>query len=108
MFTNFEEYAANSMLGHPDSPPRSDGKLYFSRAWERKIYGLAMAMAKEGHFEWEAFRQNLIETIAGWERAPCEGQPNWQYYECYLKAFEKVLSEHGILDVAELGLRIGE
>lgn len=102
MFTNFEEHAANSMLGHPDSPPRTDGRLYFSHDWERTLYGLALAMAKEGHFEWEMFRQQLIQTIAEWEQGPCEGQPNWRYYECYLHAFEKVLGKHGILSAKEL------
>ncbi|WP_439892952.1 nitrile hydratase accessory protein (plasmid) [Ralstonia sp. 25C] len=101
MFTNFEEHAANSMLGQPDSPPRSDGRLYFSHDWERTLYGLALAMAKEGHFEWEAFRQRLIQIIAEWEQGPCDGQPSWQYYECYLLAFEKVLAEHGILNRAD-------
>lgn len=100
MFSNFEEFAANSMLGHPDSPPRGDGRLHFSHDWERTIYGMAMAMAKEGHFEWEDFRGHLIDTIAAWERGACDGQPNWHYYECYLAAFQKILVERGILDAA--------
>ena len=64
MFTGFEEYAATQMLGQPDSPPRSDGKLYFSEEWQRTVFGMAMALAKDGHFEWEDFRQNLIKAIA--------------------------------------------
>ena len=73
MFTQFEEYAANQMLGQPDSPPRTSGKLYFSEEWQRKVFGMAMALSKEGHFEWEDFRQKLIESIAAWERDACGG-----------------------------------
>jgi len=46
MFTNFEEYAATQMLGQPDSPPRSSGKLYFSEDWQRTLFGMAMALSK--------------------------------------------------------------
>jgi nitrile hydratase subunit beta len=51
MFTRFEEYAATQMLGQPDSPPRSEGKLFFSEDWQRTVFGLALALPKEGHFE---------------------------------------------------------
>ena len=50
MFTRFEEYAATQMLGQPDSPPRSEGKLFFSEEWQRIVFGMALALSKEGHF----------------------------------------------------------
>ncbi|UOP10324.1 nitrile hydratase accessory protein [Pseudomonas palleroniana] len=102
MFTNFEEFAANSMLGHKDSPPRSQGRLHFSRDWQRSLYGMALALSKEGHFEWEAFRQNLISSIANWEQLPCGNQPPWDYYEQFLDALIKVLEQHSLLDAEEL------
>ena len=43
MFTRFEEYAASSMLGQPDSPPRAQGRLRFDRPWEREAFGLALS-----------------------------------------------------------------
>ena len=52
MFTRFEEYAATQMLGQPDSPPRSEGKLFFREEWQRTVFGMALALSKEGHFEW--------------------------------------------------------
>jgi nitrile hydratase accessory protein len=99
MFTRFEEYAASSMLGHPDSPPRLQGKLLFSKEWEREVFGLALA--KAGCFEWEDFRQNLIESIAEWENAPCDGQPRWDYYERFFVALMKTLKVSGLLSAAE-------
>lgn len=105
MFTRFEEYAASSMLGQQDSPPRSQGKLHFSQDWQRSLFGLALALSKEGHFEWEAFRQNLIGSIAQWEQLPCGDQPPWDYYERFLQALLKVLEEHSLLDAGELESR---
>ena len=102
MFTRFEEYAAASMLGADDSPPRLDGKLFFSNRWERDVFGLALSLSKAGYFEWEDFRQSLITAIAHWESAPCEGQPRWDYYERFLEALLDVVGSSGVLSRDEL------
>jgi nitrile hydratase accessory protein len=105
MFTRFEEYAASSMLGAPDSPPRMQGKLLFDEAWQRSVFGMALSLSKAGYFEWEDFRVNLIESIAEWERDRadgCAGQPNWDYYERFRIALMRTLSASGVLDPSEL------
>jgi nitrile hydratase accessory protein len=102
MFTTFEEFAANQMLGQPDSPPRSSGKLYFSEDWQRSVFGMAVALSKAGHFEWEAFRQRLIESIAAWERDACGGETTWDYYDRYALALIAVLEEYGVIEAGEL------
>jgi len=102
MFTRFEEYAAASMLGAPDSPPRVDGKLLFTNRWERDVFGLALSLAKAGCFEWEDFRQSLIASIARWEAADCADQPRWDYYERFLEALFDVIEAHGVLTRSEL------
>lgn len=102
MFTRFEEYAAASMLGADDSPPRLDGKLFFSNRWERDVFGLALSLSKAGYFEWEDFRQCLITAIARWESAPCEGQPRWDYYERFLEALLDVVESSGVLSRDEI------
>lgn len=102
MFTRFEEYAASSMLGEPDSPPRSNGRLLFDEDWQREVFGLALSLAKAGCFEWEDFRQNLIAEIAGWENAPCDGQPRWDYYERFLAALMRTIDHHGVLSRDDL------
>ena len=102
MFTKFEEYAANQMLGQPDSPPRTSGKLYFSEEWQRKVFGMAMALSKAGHFEWEDFRQKLIQSIAAWERDACGGQTTWDYYDRYAMALMAVLEEYGVIEAGEV------
>jgi nitrile hydratase accessory protein len=102
MFTRFEEYAASKMLGHADSPPRSQGKLHFSHEWQRTLFGLTLAVSKEGHFEWEDFRKNLIGSIGEWEGMDCEAQPPWDYYERFLIALTQVLEQHHVLSAAEI------
>ena len=102
MFTNFEEYAASQMLGNVDTPPRSSGKLYFSEDWQRTVFGMAMALAKAGHFEWEDFRRHLIAVIADWERGACDGATTWDYYERYAIALLQVLEQHQVLSAEEL------
>jgi nitrile hydratase accessory protein len=102
MFTRFEDFAAAQMLGHADSPPRSHGKLNFTQDWQRTLFGLALAASKEGHFEWEDFRKNLIQSIGAWESMDCEDQPPWDYYERFLLALTRVLQEHDVLSAAEI------
>ena len=108
MFTRFEEYAATQMLGQPDSPPRSEGKLFFSDAWQRTVFGMALALSKQGHFEWEDFRQNLISSIAAWEKdaCACDGKARWDYYERYTMALIAILEQCGILEPGELELQM--
>lgn len=94
MFTRFEEFAASQMLGQPDSPPRSQGRLHFDHDWQRKLFGMALAVAKHGHIEWEDFRQELIHSIGNWEQLECASQPPWDYYERFLEALLRVLETH--------------
>jgi len=102
MFMRFEEYATGSMLGESDSPPRIDGKLLFTDRWERDVFGLALSLSKVGCFEWEAFRQCLIASIARWEALDCAHQPRWDYYERFLDALLEVVESSGTLSRAEL------
>jgi nitrile hydratase accessory protein len=104
MFTHFEDYAACSQLGQPDSPPRSQGRLQFTSNWQRQLHGLALAVSKEGHFEWEDFRQHLIASIGEWERGDCVGQPAWDYYERYLDALTRVLADRGLVASGDMEL----
>jgi nitrile hydratase accessory protein len=107
MFTRFEEYAATQMLGQKDSPPRSQGKLLFTRQWERQLFGLTLAVSREGHFEWEEFRRNLIQSIGDWEQMTCANQPPWDYYERFLLALTSVLERNGIVSATEIAEQIG-
>ncbi|MEO0375217.1 MAG: nitrile hydratase accessory protein [Cyanobacteria bacterium P01_A01_bin.17] len=103
MFTKFEHFAATSLMGSPEeAPPRQDGHLHFDRAWEKMAFGVAIALSKQGHYEWEDFRQTLIETIGEWEKTHDLNDPEWDYYQCWVTALEKVVVKSGVLQPGEL------
>lgn len=104
MFMCFEEYAATQMLGQTDSPPRRQGKLQFDHDWQRTLFGMALAVAKAGHFEWEDFRQQLVRSIGNWEQLDCAAQPPWDYYERFLEALMRALELHQLAKSCELAV----
>jgi len=106
MQTRFEHFAVTSMLGQGDSPPRLDGKLCFGEAWERQAFGIALALSKNGHFDWEDFRQKLIAAIGEWETSHSLDDPSWCYYERWLTALEQLLLEEELVTREELAARL--
>ncbi|MFC3883459.1 nitrile hydratase accessory protein [Bacillus songklensis] len=93
------------------SPPRKNGELDFQEPWERLSFGMALAMYEEKNFtSWEDFRSRLIQQIAVWEKEN-DGQrdnPNWNYYEHWMKALERLVVETGMLDKREVEARASE
>jgi len=108
MQTKFEHFAATSMMGSEDSPPRDNGTLRFERDWEGRAFGIAIALSKEGHYEWEDFRQGLMGSIARWETTHELNDTSWDYYQRWLHALEHVLSAHGVVDSGELEARTAD
>ena|SRR6266436_4665444 len=108
MFTSFEQFAAASMVGSEDAPPRSNGELFFQRLWEGRAFGMAIALSKKGHYEWEEFRQELIASIAEWEAKHCKDDPDWDYYERWLLALEKMVLETQLLSRDEIENRTAQ
>lgn len=105
MQTRFEHFAATSMLGCTDSPPRRNGALHFRAPWEERAFGLALALSKKGHYEWEAFRQALITSIAEWEAEHEINDPSWDYYQRWLLALERLAIASEVIDEATLERR---
>jgi nitrile hydratase accessory protein len=105
MQTRFEHFAATSMLGCEDSPPRRNGALHFRQPWEGRAFGLALALSKKGHYEWEAFRQALITSIAEWEAEHATDDPTWDYYQRWLIALERLAIASDVIDEVALESR---
>ncbi|BAZ89732.1 nitrile hydratase activator [Raphidiopsis curvata NIES-932] len=109
MFTKFEHFAATSLMGNPqEAPPRKDGHLHFDHDWEKMAFGVAIALSKQGHYEWEDFRQTLIATIKEWETTHELNDPNWDYYQCWLTALEKLLVASGLITTGELDQELAQ
>ena len=84
--------------------PRKNGELVFATPWQGRVFGMATALSDAGVFEWETFRQRLIARIADAERRP---EP-FEYYACWLAAFEDVLDSAGVVLPTELRERTSE
>lgn len=102
MLTQFEHFAVTEMSGQIDSPPRANGSLCFGSEWERSSFGMALALAKSGFFEWDDFRDELISTIRDWEDAHPVDRSTWNYYDQFLVALEKAVIKAGIVDPDEI------
>jgi hypothetical protein len=48
----------------PAAPPRRNGELVFAAPWERRLFGVTMALHERGVFAWGEFSAHLIDEIA--------------------------------------------
>ena len=88
-------------ISGPSAPPRANGELVFEAPWEGRAFGIVMTLCAQGVIEWAQFREHLITEIAGWENAPSP-KPEWSYYTCWLAAMERVLTNCGALQSADI------
>ena len=79
------------------SPPRDNGEIVFAAPWERRVFGLTVALCRSGACEWESFRQRLIRRISEDDRRP--------YWTSWAAALEDVLAETRVLAPGELSVR---
>ncbi len=85
------------------APPRLNGELVFGAPWESRVFGVTMALFEDGAFEWEEFRQLLINEIGTWDRHnPGEDAAGWSYYGCWQRAFERLAAASGWLSRDEM------
>ena len=83
--------------------PRKNGELVFDEAWQGRIFGMTVAMSHDASFGWSEFQARLINEIARAERVGESSSSS--YYERWLRAFERLLADKGLLDAAALAER---
>lgn len=79
------------------SPPRDNGEIVFAAPWERRVFGLAVALCRSDAYEWEWFRQRLIARIA-----QDEGRPYWNSWAL---ALEDLLGQTDAVTPGEVDAR---
>lgn len=79
-----EQATIEGDLAGPVSPPRDNGAIVFAAPWERRVFGIVLALSRDGRLQWEDFRQQLIAQIAADEDRP--------YWESWAAALEAVLA----------------
>jgi nitrile hydratase accessory protein len=70
----------------------------FDAEWQRRAFGLAVALSEFGHYAWQDFQQELIEAIGSWQDAPADARGRWEYYEHWVAALNTVVQRHGLLE----------
>lgn len=69
----------------------------FDHEWQRRAFGLALALSEFGHYPWSEFQQSLIDTIGAWEQSPDDDRGEWQYYDHWVEALHQVVEQHELL-----------
>jgi nitrile hydratase accessory protein len=83
-----------------DVPRNSDGPV-FNAPWEAEAFALAVLLNERGVFTWAEWAQVLGDEI---KTAQAAGDPDTgeTYYHHWLATLERVLSEKGLTDPAQL------
>jgi nitrile hydratase accessory protein len=88
------------------SPPRRNGELVFEALWESRVFGLTMTLYEAGAFAWPEFRDRLIAEIAAWEREHGAGDDPFHYWSCWLRAFERLVTEKELCTYEAIDARV--
>jgi nitrile hydratase accessory protein len=83
--------------------PRSNGEIVFDQPWEARAFSLAVALCEAGRYEWNGFRDRLIDAVG--EAGPDDGSG---YYAAWMAALESVVVDRGLLDRSEIVNRVEE
>ncbi len=82
------------------APPRANGELAFTEAWQSRIFATTMAACDAGLIDYETFREHLIRHVARHD----EDRPD-DYWAAWQDAFEALVADAGLVGEAELGER---
>ena len=69
----------------------------FDHEWQRRAFGLALALSEFRHYPWSEFQETLIATIGEWEATPESERGQWEYYDHWVATLEKLVDRHELL-----------
>ena len=86
-----------------DQPADAEGPV-FKEPWEAQVFGLVIALHERGLFSWQDWATRLGEEISLAQR---QGDPDSGagYYRHWLRALEKLASDKGLSNLAEIDAR---
>ena len=90
-------------LGYDCNGKISRGLARASKAYsDRWLIYVCPTCRTEVAFEWDDFRDELIEAIKNWEQTHGPEDGSWNYYEQWLTALERAIVKAGIANPNEL------
>jgi hypothetical protein len=72
-------------LADPDLP-RSNGELTFDEPWQGRALAMAIVLVEQLGLEWDAFREQLIASIAA--------DPERPYWDSWAAALDSFVAEY--------------
>jgi nitrile hydratase accessory protein len=99
--------SAGSEAGRLDAlqglPREKDGPV-FAEPWQAQAFALAVKLSEQGHFTWSEWAAALGAEL---KAAADRGEPDdgSHYYEHWLAALERLVTEKGLTDRAALATR---
>lgn len=88
--------------------PRTNGELIFEAPWEARAFGMVVRLCESGVYPWDDFKERLIQAISRWACKDPAVDSESGYYHHWLRAFEQLVKDHGILAGAEIEARVAE
>ena len=84
--------------------PRDEEGPIFREPWEAQAFGLVIALYEQGQFTWPEWADTLSKEI---KAAQAEGDPDLgnTYYEHWLRALERMVSEKGLSTSLDIDAR---
>ena len=81
--------------------PRDDGGPVFAEPWQAQAFAMAVKLSEQGHFTWKEWAAALADEL---KAAADRGEPDdgSHYYEHWLAALERLVTEKGLTDPAAL------
>ncbi len=81
--------------------PRDEEGPVFAEPWQAQAFALAVELSARGHFTWKEWSSALADEL---KSASDRGEPDdgTRYYEHWLAALERLLSDKGLTDPSTL------
>jgi nitrile hydratase accessory protein len=88
---------ASEYLDSLPSLPRDQGGPVFAEPWQAQAFALAVRLSEQGHFVWTEWAAALADEL---NAAADRGEPDdgTRYYEHWLAALERLVTEKGLTD----------
>jgi nitrile hydratase accessory protein len=87
----------------PPLPRDEDGPV-FAEPWQAQAFALAVKLSEQGHFTWKEWASALADEIRA---ASIRGEVDdgSRYYDYWLAALERLVTEKGLMDAEALVAR---
>lgn len=98
----------DQLCGDRSALPKNQERLVFDEPWQGRAFGLALALAEQGAYQWDEFRASLISNIGAWAKTHTPDDPDWHYYQHWLASLEKLAMDKALVTPESLNARTQE